>query len=89
MQITYTKNFLKSYKKRDSKIQLKFDEKVEIFVENPFEKILNNHKLYWVYEGLRSINITWDYRAIFRELSEGRYEFVEFLYIGSHSELYK
>ncbi len=88
MKIDYVKSFLKSYNKLDKKIQLKFDEKVEIFQENPFEKILNNHFLNWKYKWFRSINITWDFRAIFREYPDGTYEFVEFIDIGTHSKLY-
>jgi mRNA-degrading endonuclease RelE of RelBE toxin-antitoxin system len=45
MKIDYVKSFLKSYNKLDKKIQLKFDKKVEIFQETPFEKFLNNHPL--------------------------------------------
>jgi mRNA-degrading endonuclease YafQ of YafQ-DinJ toxin-antitoxin module len=60
-----------------------------VFVNNPFDKILNNHALNWDYEWFRSINITWDYRVIFREYPNWTYEFVEFIDIGTHSQLYK
>jgi mRNA-degrading endonuclease YafQ of YafQ-DinJ toxin-antitoxin module len=36
----------------------------------------------------RSINITWDYRAIFKEYPDGTYEFVDFIDIWTHSQLY-
>jgi len=45
MKIKYTKNFEKSYRKKDLKIRYKFQEKLILFIENPFLSILNNHSL--------------------------------------------
>ena len=89
MRIKYVKTFLKSYNKLDQKIKDKFDEKLMLFWKNPFERILNNHALTWKYTWFRSINITWDYRAIFQELWEWKYEFIAFIDIWTHSDLYK
>jgi len=88
MKIIRKKSFIKSFKKLPKKIQLKTLEKFEIFSKNPFAPELNNHKLKWNYNWFRSINITWDYRAIFRELSDWSYEFIEFVDIWTHSFLY-
>ncbi|KAK3605058.1 hypothetical protein CHS0354_000724 [Potamilus streckersoni] len=49
------------------------------YEQNPFATELRNHALRGEYEGFRSIDVTGDYRIIFRELSEGRYEFVELI----------
>ena len=89
MKIGYHRSFEKSYKKKDFKIRKAFKEKLLIFMRDPLKKELKNHKLSWKYLWLRSINITWDYRAIFKELSSWNYEFVEFTDIGTHSQLYK
>lgn len=88
MIIKYVKSFDKAYKKLDKKIQSKFDEKVATFIQNQFENSLNNHTLTWIYKWFRSINITWDFRAIFREYPSWTYEFVEFIDIWTHSQLY-
>jgi len=88
MKIEFKKSFDKSKSKLDLKIRMKFNEKLIIFSKNPFEKILNNHTLTWKYTWFRSINITWDYRAIFKEYWENKYEFVDFIDIWTHSELY-
>lgn len=88
MIIDFHKKFDKTYFKLDQKIKIKFREKLKIFSINPFEIILNNHALTWDYKWFRSINITWDFRAIFKEYPNWTYEFVEFLEIWSHSELY-
>lgn len=89
MKIKYTKNFEKSYRKKDLKIRYKFQEKLILFIENPFLSILNNHSLDWKYIWCRSINITWNFRAIFKKDSNWTYEFITFINFWSHSELYK
>ncbi len=89
MKVTKIKRFIKSYNKLWLKIKSKFDKNLIIFMKNPFEKSLNNHALKWEYSWFRSINITWDYRAIFREYPNWTYEFVDFIDIWTHSELYE
>lgn len=88
MNLKYKKNFKKSYKKLDNKIKLKVNDKIKLFSKNPFLEELNNHALKWKLLWKRSINITGDFRAIFKEISEGKYEFVEFIEIWTHSKLY-
>ncbi len=88
MKINFKKSFNKKFEKLNNKIQLKTDEKISVFRKTPFEKSLNNHALKWEYSWFRSINITWDYRAIFKEYPNWTYEFVDFIDIWTHSELY-
>lgn len=88
MKIIRKKRFIKSFKKLPEKIQNKSLKKILTFQQNPFSTELNNHKLKWEHKWYRSINITWDYRIIFRELSDWSYEFVEFIDIWTHSFLY-
>lgn len=88
MIIKSKKSFDKSYKKLDLKIKNKFKEKLKIFVKNPFDKVLDNHSLTWNYKWNRSINVTWDFIAIFKEYPDWTYEFVEFIDIWTHSQLY-
>ncbi len=89
MKIEYHKKFIKSYKKLDFTIRNKFQNKLLKFINNPFLEELNNHSLKWKFIWKRSINITWDYRAIFKEKSNWKYEFIEFDNIWTHSKLYK
>ena len=89
MIIQTRKSWDKSYKKLDQKIKNKVIETISIFSENPTNYILNNHKLKWLQNNLRSINVTWDYRILFVELSNNTYELVEFVDIWTHSQLYK
>jgi addiction module RelE/StbE family toxin len=40
------------------------------------------------YEGYRSINVTNDWRAIFKVINEGGEEIIYFILLGTHKELY-
>ncbi|MCK6462584.1 MAG: type II toxin-antitoxin system mRNA interferase toxin, RelE/StbE family [Candidatus Pacebacteria bacterium] len=86
MKIELHRNFLKVYIKQPKKIQDKFKEKRNLFLQDQFHPLLNNHILSGKYCGCRSINITGDIRAIFYVKTDGSVVFVN---IGSHSELYE
>ena len=66
--------------------QEKFKERRDLFIENNFHALLNNHSVAPTYPNWRSINITGSFRALF-EVKEK--EKVVFMKIGTHSELYK
>ena len=85
MILSYSKKFIKQYSKQSPKIKDKFIERQGILVINPFHPFLNNHQLSGKYIGCKSINITGDIRAVFEEINNNHIEFVT---IGSHSELY-
>lgn len=88
MEIFYKKSYEKMYRKLPLVIKNKVDERILWFRDNPFHELLLNHALIGEYEGYSSINITGDYRVIFAELSLWHYEFVEFVEVGTHSQLY-
>ena len=75
---------MKKLKKTPSKIQERFYERLELFVQNKFDRILNNHSVGRAYPDCRSINITGDYRAIFKDHGE----LIIFINFGTHAELY-
>lgn len=66
------------------KIQGCFYERLELFVQDKFNIVLNNHSVDRAYLNCRSINVSGDYRAIF----EDHGEMVIFINIGTHSALY-
>ena len=70
MRIVFHKNFVKKLKKLDPKIKVAFKKKVVMFRVNRFDKILNNHSFDRTHLGCRSINITGNYRIIFRDFGE-------------------
>ena len=85
MKIVYHKNFKKQYKKLKT-LQTKIDQRLILFISDPFDPILNNHPLIGKYKGYRSINITADYRAIYQEIEVNRAFFIT---LDKHSNLYK
>ncbi len=84
MEIVFHKNFKKKLKKLSPKIQDQFCDRLETFIEDKNHKTLNNHSVDKIFTDCRSINVTGDYRAIFKE--DG--DVVNFVNIGTHSELY-
>lgn len=89
MKIQYDPNFIKKLKKLDVRIRRAFEKQVAVFLKNPFDLQLNNHKLRNPYQGLRSIDITFDYRAFYEETKEANEEIMYFTIIGTHKELYR
>lgn len=85
MNVRFHQNFIKSYRKRSSKIQKATDKRLKLFAKNPFSSILGNHQLIGKFTGYRSINITGDFRAIYKEISRDE---VIFVLLGTHAELY-
>lgn len=87
MQINFSGKFIKMLAKAPVKIQKAFNERLDIFLRDQFCPILNNHQLAGKYKEFRSINITGDWRAIFKEFKNN--DSVVFYLIGTHSGLYK
>ena len=87
-RIEYSRKFDKDLKKSPTKIKIAFKKRREIFQQNQFHPLLNNHLLTGNLKGYRSINITGDWRALYIDLDD-KIEWVEFVDLGTHSELYK
>ena len=88
MKVKLDPDLLKKLKKLDVRIHKRFKEKIIIFQKNPNEPSLNNHELRDPYKGLRSIDITNDYRAIYEEMMVGKDIVANFSLLGTHDELY-
>lgn len=84
MIIRLHKTFKKQYEKLTKSQKIKFKERRNVFLQDEFNPILNNHALKGKYQGYRSINITGDIRVIYINSSED----AVFVKIGSHSKLY-
>jgi len=85
MNISYSRNFKKMFKKKDSWIQEKFADHLLLFTQDINHPLLKNHSLNGKWVGFRSINITGDFRAVYEELNDTDFEFIA---IGTYSELY-
>lgn len=89
MTIRYTGNFLKKLKKADVRIRKAFKKRLLIFRKNPNDSQLDNHPLQREYQGYNSIDITADYRAIYKEVVRADDTNIYFTSFGTHEELYK
>ena len=89
MIIKYTDNFLKQLKKSDVRIRKAFKQGLLLFVENPNDLELNNHPLQREYVGFRSIDITADHLAIYKEVIKEDDAYIYFTSFGTHHQLYE
>ena len=85
MKIRLHRNFEKQYQKLKEGEKKRAQERLALFLENPFHPILGNHPLKGKYRGYRSINITGNLRAVYKFVSEQECIFVT---IDTHSSLY-
>lgn len=87
-RIEFSTRFDKKLRRLPSEIISTFRETLELFLENPNQKTLRRHSLKDEYTGYESIDVTSDYRAIFKEIKAGRQITIKFYTIGTHEELY-
>lgn len=85
MKIFVNKNFVKKYNKLQSSDKKRFKIRRNIFLQDPYNPVLNNHSLHGKYVGYRSISVTGNLRIIYKFLGKNTVLFVE---IGTHSDLY-
>lgn len=88
MKVRYSLGFSKQYKKANVRIRGSVDEKIKIFLKDPDDPQLDNHSLKDEYLGYRSIDITSNYRAIYREIQIEDEVVAYFEALGTHEELY-
>ena len=88
MIVKYTDNFLKQLKKSNVRIRKAFKKRLLLFIKNSHDLELNNHPLKREYSGFRSIDITSDYRAIYKEIIAEDDTYIYFSSFGTHAQLY-
>ena len=80
-----TSSFKKKTDKLPRKIRAALAERLRLFVQEPFNPLLDNHKLSGDRKHQRSINITGDWRLIFEECDENTVWLID---IDTHNNLY-
>lgn len=85
MQVILTARFRKRFEKLPPKVRKRFEDRLALFLREPFHPTLRNHPLTGNLVGYRSFSVTGDYRVIFRLLDVGT---VKFLAIGRHQYVY-
>jgi addiction module RelE/StbE family toxin len=83
-RIEFSPIFNKKLAKAPTEIKLAVRQALELFRENPHHEALRNHLLTERYAGFRSIDVTEDWRALYREEKER----IMFADLGTHEELY-
>jgi addiction module RelE/StbE family toxin len=86
-RIEYTKQFKRRLQQRYShqpKVIERFQKHLELFREGIRREPLNDHPLTGKLKGLRAFSVGGDVRVVYREADE----YIEFLDIGSHNQVY-
>jgi len=88
MKTYFTKSFKRAYKERiepNLKLANKFEERYDLFLENPSNRLLSDHPLGKNLIGFRAFSVTKDIRVVYRVHSNIAY----FVDIGTHTQVYK
>ena len=64
-----------------------FFDMLVLFLEYPEHPFLRNHELKERFAGLRSIDVTGDWRAVFKESRAGQIKIITFHLIGTRKDL--
>lgn len=86
MIVSYHRTFFREYRKLSRRQQNAVDAALGLFKSDPHAPALYNHPLHGILKGKRSISAGFDLRLIFSE--KDGYVLVEFLRVGTHSQLY-
>ena len=65
-----------------------FTQTIDLFLSDPHHPFLRNHALGDKYAGFRSVNVTDDIRAVFKEEQSRERKVITFHMLGTHDELY-
>lgn len=82
MQVIYTSQFQRRYKKLTDEIKALAESKEKLFRKEPFSPGLKTHKLHGEFKGFLAFSVNAKYRVIFEF---GEKETVYFHSIGDHS----
>ncbi|MDO8552357.1 MAG: type II toxin-antitoxin system mRNA interferase toxin, RelE/StbE family [bacterium] len=85
MQSVNDRIFERQYKKLPQALRDKMWERLALLIKDEFNPLLDNHKLHHPYLGYRSINITGDFRLVYKKIGTETYYLRA---IGTHHQLY-
>ena len=89
MEVAFSTSFRKSFKKRieSTNFEPLFWERLQLFIENPFDINLKTHKLSGKLRGAWSFSISYDLRVVFN-FTKGSPKRAILIDIGNHDEVY-
>jgi addiction module RelE/StbE family toxin len=88
LRIEFTDRFNKQREAAPLDIKVAFREALGLFLEDSLSPYLRNHPLKEKLSGYRSIDVTEDWRAIFREEQTDNHTIIRFVALGTHQQLY-
>lgn len=87
MDVHYHKNFLKHFKLRikpHSQMVIKFQTRLQLFINDSTNPILKDHQLIGPKSYRRAFSVTEDIRVVYQKVDDG----VLLMDIGSHNQVY-
>ena len=87
-RIEFTPLFTKQRKAAPLEVKQALLDTLELFLADPLNPFLRNHALKEKFAGFRSIDVTEDVRAVFKEEQSGERKVITFHLLGTHDELY-
>ena len=84
-QITRSTRFKKAWKKLPKNIREKAEDTILALVSGELPPTLYDHQLHGVYQHYRSINVTADWRIVYKK----EFDTVHLIAIGTHAQLYE
>ncbi len=85
MRLIHDRVFERQLKKLSQKLRGKLRERLNMLTSNELNPLLNDHDLGPPYETFRSINVTGDYRLVYKRLEQNTYYLRA---VGTHHQLY-
>lgn len=85
MKILFHRNFENNYVALRASEKKKLNERIAVFMKDPFDPALGNHALKGKHHCYRSIRTGGDLRAVYKSINKEGYLFVA---IGTHARLY-
>ncbi len=86
--IKFLDPFDKQLRNAPDEIKETFLDTLDLFLEDNNHPHLRNHALQEKFTGYRRIDVTDDWRAVFKEEQSGGKKTIKFYLIGTHKELY-
>lgn len=85
MRLIHDRVFERQLRKLSQELQDKLAERLNLLICDASNPLLSDHKLGPPYESYRSINITGDYRLVYKRLDQNTYYLRA---VGTHHQLY-
>lgn len=85
LKADYHRHFKKDYRRLPQKIRKQFAVRLEAFLKNPSNPLLNDHPLSGDLFGKRAFSVTGNVRVIYRYLTK---DMILLLRVGTHNQVY-